>query len=579
MPLVNATDIPLTPYPTGRTSPQAPSDYQNIPSSPAEFGSQFSEAQSGLGKTLEQVGTTLINRAVAQQHFLNLTEQDKLSAQLDDELHKQKYGDPTAGVDPATGQPLVPGFKNRYGSDAIDYIKSGEPAKAFNDTVARLGAGASNDQVREMFLRQSRSRRAAFDNSIDEHWTQQLAVQNKQTKDARAVIDARDIAEGYDNDVTVNTKINESLTTNLRGVTDSDARAAIYYNTVYSNVKQAAEAALADEKPERAKQLYDAYKNNMTGDDRRKLWLSIEGPWNKASERAMQPGAGGGPAGGGAPGGAGFRAPAGTPIEGANPEEQRFLNEARFRESSNRYDLVHPPTKDGEVAGGAYGFLPGTWKEATAATGIGAEYPTADKAPPKAQDANALWLYRKYGTKPWAASGPYGGGGAPLEADFAKRSGAFGTPQEAAKNLTSVTAPGGASFTVHRLAAPQVQGFINELEGLGYKIDPTTSGAYNDRNKVGVGSVEKSEHAYGSAFDINWNRNKQDDRLITDLPNNVSEIAAKWGLKWGGDFRGKKDAMHFEVAQLLTGSAPAARAAATRPPGMVEPGNIGVPPT
>lgn len=151
------------------------------------------------------------------------------------------------------------------------------------------------------------------------------------------------------------------------------------------------------------------------------------------------------------------------------------------------------------------------------------------------------------------------GTGAGLEADFAKRSGAFGTPQEAAKNLTSVSAPGGAAFTVHRLAAPQVQGFVNDLEGLGYKINPTTSGAYNDRNKKGVDSVEKSEHAYGSAFDINWDRNKQADTLITDLPRNVSDIAAKWGLKWGGDFRGKKDAMHFEVAHLL-GSQLAARA-------------------
>jgi hypothetical protein len=151
----------------------------------------------------------------------------------------------------------------------------------------------------------------------------------------------------------------------------------------------------------------------------------------------------------------------------------------------------------------------------------------------------------------------FGGSQAALSADFAKaHPEIFGTPEDAGKNLDAVVAPGGASFQVNKKVAPQIQGFINELEGMGYKIDQETSGGYNNRNKVGVNTSEKSEHAFGTAIDINTDKNKQADTLITDLPPNIGDVAAKWGLKWGGTFEGKKDAMHFEVAQLLPGGKP-----------------------
>jgi hypothetical protein len=35
--------------------------------------------------------------------------------------------------------------------------------------------------------------------------------------------------------------------------------------------------------------------------------------------------------------------------------------------------------------------------------------------------------------------------------------------------------------------------------------------------------------------------------LITDMPANVAELAKKHGLSWGGNWRSKKDAMHFEA--------------------------------
>ena len=62
---------------------------------------------------------------------------------------------------------------------------------------------------------------------------------------------------------------------------------------------------------------------------------------------------------------------------------------------------------------GAYGTIDDTWELATSNTGIGGEYKRAMDAPQDVQDANALWLLRKYGPNAsitWAASGRYGTG-------------------------------------------------------------------------------------------------------------------------------------------------------------------------
>ncbi len=63
-----------------------------------------------------------------------------------------------------------------------------------------------------------------------------------------------------------------------------------------------------------------------------------------------------------------------------------------------------------------------------------------------------------------------------------------------------------------------------------------------------------SEHGKGLAIDLNAETNGLGSET-TDLPPNVSEIAAKYGLKWGGDFKGRKDPMHFEY--VVGGGGPA----------------------
>jgi hypothetical protein len=114
--------------------------------------------------------------------------------------------------------------------------------------------------------------------------------------------------------------------------------------------------------------------------------------------------------------------------------------------------------------------------------------------------------------------------------------------------LASVQAPGGAKFTVSAGAAPQFQGLVRDLEAAGYKIDPSQSGGYNPRNIAGTNIP--SQHASGLAIDINSARNQQGAKTASDIPPDLARsLAAKWGLRWGGDFSGNsRDPMHFEVA-------------------------------
>lgn len=132
-------------------------------------------------------------------------------------------------------------------------------------------------------------------------------------------------------------------------------------------------------------------------------------------------------------------------------------------------------------------------------------------------------------------------------ANVARVSDTWGNPDApdfSQSHLSTFTLKSGKQVTVNKVAAQAFEGFLNELEESGYQIRDV--GSYNNRNIRG--SNRKSQHAFGNAIDINPDANPHTHSLKTDLPPNVSEMAAKYGLSWGGDWKGKKDAMHFEFA-------------------------------
>lgn len=140
------------------------------------------------------------------------------------------------------------------------------------------------------------------------------------------------------------------------------------------------------------------------------------------------------------------------------------------------------------------------------------------------------------GAKRGDGAGAYGVPGATMNYGG---TGAVGAPGE---NLTQIKTPSGRSVTVNKAASEAFQGFLKELEGTGYKIGDI--GGYSKRKMRG-GSAW-SEHAFGTAIDINAAKNAMGGSR-TDMPKNIKEMAAKYGLVWGGDWKGKSyDPMHFQ---------------------------------
>ena len=111
------------------------------------------------------------------------------------------------------------------------------------------------------------------------------------------------------------------------------------------------------------------------------------------------------------------------------------------------------------------------------------------------------------------------------------------------ENIAELRAGNGASWQVNKAAMPAFEGFINELQGMGY--DLKSSGGYNYRTIRGSNSGKLSEHATGNAIDINAAANAQ-GQTGNDLPPNIGAIAAKYGLEWGGNWQNNPDPMHFE---------------------------------
>lgn len=128
---------------------------------------------------------------------------------------------------------------------------------------------------------------------------------------------------------------------------------------------------------------------------------------------------------------------------------------------------------------------------------------------------------------------------------MSKNMGRWGNPTSpnwSENNITRITTHNGKSVDVHKEAAASFLGFLNDLEEQGYQIN--SLGGYNLRTKRGGRSL--SEHAFGNAIDINPSQNPMSKNFMTDMPANISELAAKWGLTWGGDWKNTKDPMHFE---------------------------------
>lgn len=109
---------------------------------------------------------------------------------------------------------------------------------------------------------------------------------------------------------------------------------------------------------------------------------------------------------------------------------------------------------------------------------------------------------------------------------------------------------GGIRLLVRKEVAPLFDRFIRELTGprYNYRLNGSADDwGYANRYVRGSTTV-KSNHSWGLAIDLNAATNPMtnDGLCHTDMPPGISKLAAKYGLRWGGDYSRRKDPMHFE---------------------------------
>ena len=143
------------------------------------------------------------------------------------------------------------------------------------------------------------------------------------------------------------------------------------------------------------------------------------------------------------------------------------------------------------------------------------------------------------------------------------------TDDWAQKNIVEVSIPqlakipyGAPTIPFHRLAADQLQKLWSDWEDAGLLQDVWMwGGSWNPRFVRGSRTF-LSNHAFGSAFDINvtWNPLGAQPALLGQkgCTRRLVQLANENGFYWGGHFKGRPDGMHFEVAVLKTPAAPAA---------------------
>jgi hypothetical protein len=118
-------------------------------------------------------------------------------------------------------------------------------------------------------------------------------------------------------------------------------------------------------------------------------------------------------------------------------------------------------------------------------------------------------------------------------------------------NIDSFLIPGTKiKLTCNKAVAPLLVGFAAEFHEL---IEPIDEGSLDDWGycfrQVRGSTDNLSNHSSGTAIDLNATQHplgKAGTFPAEKVPM-IRAIAKKYGLLWGGDYRNRKDEMHFEV--------------------------------
>lgn len=108
-----------------------------------------------------------------------------------------------------------------------------------------------------------------------------------------------------------------------------------------------------------------------------------------------------------------------------------------------------------------------------------------------------------------------------------------------------VTFPGGVRNELCELVARLVKECSNRGYRFGVSGNPSY-GCWGFSCRSISGTRTPSNHSWGLAVDINAPRNPYTTPLKTDMPSWMPDLWNAYGFRWGGDYRGRQDAMHYE---------------------------------
>jgi hypothetical protein len=132
-----------------------------------------------------------------------------------------------------------------------------------------------------------------------------------------------------------------------------------------------------------------------------------------------------------------------------------------------------------------------------------------------------------------------------------------------AENITYVSIPQvkgvpggmGGSIMFNKKAASQLKNLCTAWEECGFLSKVLNVWGYVARYQRNSKHGAISNHAFGTAFDINTDQNKLGHPPAPlgeyGCVREMVEVAHKFGFYWGGHFGLRQDGMHFEVAKII----------------------------
>jgi D-alanyl-D-alanine carboxypeptidase len=99
---------------------------------------------------------------------------------------------------------------------------------------------------------------------------------------------------------------------------------------------------------------------------------------------------------------------------------------------------------------------------------------------------------------------------------------------------------------------------VRETKARGYLFgtpDDPSYGCWGYSCRCISGSNTASNHSWGLALDINAPSNPYTSPLVTDMPSWMPDLWNLYGWRWGGDYSGDQDAMHYEFMESVQAAA------------------------